>query len=73
MVGLLALAHERSCEAELAEGLSEDLAAKRIPDLGALRRRFTPALESFPEVEVRLGALCDYDALLAPTMAEVGS
>lgn len=73
MVGLLALAHERSCEAELAACLSEDLAAKRIPDLVALRRRFTPALESLPEVQVNLGSLGDYDALLAPAMAEGGA
>ena len=71
MVGLLALAHEQGCEAELAECLAEDLAAKRIPDLGALRRRFAPALESLPEVEVRLGALRDYDALLTPIMEGV--
>ena len=37
MVGLLALAHERACEAELAQLLTRDLDAGRLPDLTALR------------------------------------
>jgi hypothetical protein len=44
MVELLALAHERACEAELAEAISADLDAGRLPDLAALRARFRPAL-----------------------------
>ena len=64
MVELLALAHERSCEAELAQCLTEDLDAQRLPDLVRLRQRFAPALQSLPVVTVKLGALNDYDALL---------
>jgi hypothetical protein len=37
MVDLLALAHERACEADLAARLDEDLAAGRLPDLKHLR------------------------------------
>jgi DNA replication protein DnaC len=36
-VELLALAHDRGCEADLAQVLEEDIAAGRLPDLAALR------------------------------------
>jgi hypothetical protein len=49
-VELLALAHERACEAELAETIAVDLDAKRLPDLAALRARFRPAEASIPTV-----------------------
>ena len=42
MVGLLALAHERACEAELALALEADLDAGDLPDLKALIERFRP-------------------------------
>ena len=42
MVDLLALAHERACEAELAERLDADLEAGRLPDLKSLRALFAP-------------------------------
>lgn len=71
MVALLALAHEKSCEAELAECLVEDLSAGRLPDPELLRRHFAPDPGSLPEVHVRLGALCDYDALLGASVEEV--
>jgi plasmid stability protein len=64
MVELRALAHERSCEAELAQCLVEDLDAQRLPDIARLRQRFAPALQSLPVVTVKLGSLDDYDALL---------
>jgi uncharacterized protein YozE (UPF0346 family) len=65
MVDLLALAHERACEAELAVCLADDMAAKRLPDLEQLQSRFAPDPQSIPEVHVQLGSLRDYDALLA--------
>jgi len=65
MVGLLALAHERACEAELAVCLADDLEAKRLPDIDQLQSRFAPDPQSIPEVHVQLGSLRDYDALLA--------
>lgn len=64
MVEILALAHERACEAELAAVLADDLAAARLPDLDALRQRFSPDPAALPEVVVRLAPLTDYDALI---------
>ncbi|HUA56842.1 MAG TPA: IS21 family transposase [Candidatus Sulfotelmatobacter sp.] len=64
MVDLLALAHERACETELADVLAEDLAQDRLPDLDALRRRFAPQLAALPQIVVELVPLSAYDALL---------
>ncbi len=71
MVALLALAHERSCEAELAAALIEQMqdtgvdgkAAGTI-DVAALRERFAPRPEIMPEVVVKLPPVASYDALL---------
>jgi hypothetical protein len=41
IVGLLALAHDRACEAELADAIDADLDAGCLPDLDRLRERFT--------------------------------
>jgi hypothetical protein len=65
VVGLLALAHERACEAELAKAIDADLAAGRMPDLDAMRRHFAPAESAMPNVTVELAELASYDALLA--------
>lgn len=71
MVELLALAHERGCEAQLATCLNDHLAAHRLPDIGTLRRRFTPDPQRLPQVTVTLGSLSAYDALLqAPLHGE---
>jgi transposase InsO family protein len=64
MVELLAMAHERACEAELADLLAEDVAADRLPDMAALRERFAPDPAALPEVVVELVPLTAYDALL---------
>ena len=64
-VALLDLAHTRGCEAELAALIGADLAAGKLPDTDALRALFAPADPGIPEVAVRLGALSDYDELLA--------
>lgn len=64
MVELLSLAHERGCEAQLAQVLSADLADHRLPDLNALRSRFAPDPARLPEVCVRLASLSDYEALV---------
>jgi len=69
MVDLLALAHERTCEAELAQCLADDLEAKRLPDMDRLRERFAPDPQSLPQVHVELGSLDDYDVLLAGASA----
>jgi len=65
LVKLLALAHDRACEAELAHCLTQQLDARRLPDLDDLRQRFAPAPHSMPTVTVKLGSLNDYDALLS--------
>jgi transposase InsO family protein len=69
MVELLALAHERACEAELADILDTDLDAGRMPDMAALRRRFSPDPATLPEVVVTLAPLSDYDILLGEMTA----
>ena len=63
-VELLAIAHERACEAELAQLLDDDLAARRVPCLANVRRRFTPDAARLPVVSVQLAPLSTYDALL---------
>jgi hypothetical protein len=64
MVDLLALAHDRGCEAELASILTEDLAANQLPDMAALRERFAPDPAALPEVVVHLTPLSSYEELL---------
>ena len=64
MVDLLALAHDRGCEAGLAAQLEEDLRQKRRPDIPALRALFAPPPESLPGVNVQLAELSSYDRLL---------
>ena len=63
MVGLLALAHDRACEAELADAIAADLDVGRLPDLDRLRERFTPDTTSIPNVVVELAPLSVYDEL----------
>jgi transposase InsO family protein len=63
MVELLSLAHDRACEGQLAAILTEDLAARRLPDLKELRARFAPDLASLPQVCVQLTPLSHYEAL----------
>ena len=62
-VGLLALAHERACEAELADAIDAVLDAGSLPDLAALRAHFTPEESSIPHVAVALVPLAAYDEL----------
>jgi len=67
MVGLLALAHDRVCEAELADAIAAELDAGRLPDLDRLRERFAPDAASIPEVVVELASLSLYDELATVT------
>jgi len=64
MVDLLALAHDRGCEAELAAQLEEDLRQNRLPDIPALRALFVPPPESLPGVNVQLAELSSCDGLV---------
>jgi transposase InsO family protein len=65
MVEILSLAHERSCEAELAAVLTVELDAARLPDMAVLRVRFAPDPAALPGVVVRLAPLSDYEMLLS--------
>src|SRR6185437_11596398 len=69
-VELLSLAHERGCEAQLAEVLSEHLDAGEAPDPRALGERFAPDPARLPEVVVRLAPLSDYEALIEQAQGE---
>ena len=64
MVDLLALAHDRGCEADLAAQLEEDLRQNRLPDIPALCALFAPPPESLPGVNVQLAELSSYDGLV---------
>src|SRR5271169_3035824 len=63
MVGILALAFERSCEAELALALQVALDDGVLPDLAALIERFRPKDAALPVVVVRLPSLAIYDQI----------
>ena len=65
MVGLLALAHDRACEAELAHAIDAGLDAGGLPDLDRLRDRFKPDQAVIPHVAVELVPLSAYDELAA--------
>jgi hypothetical protein len=67
-VDLLALAHDRGCEAELAAQLEEDLRQQRLPDIAALRALFAPSSDSVPAVAVHLPELSSYNQLLGNTL-----
>ena len=64
-VELLALAHDRGCEAELAGLIDAELDAGRLPDLAILRERFAPNPACVPVIEVKFVALSTYDELAA--------
>ena len=63
MVGLLALAHDRACEADLADAIDAVLDAGGLPDLNVLRERFKPERVVIPQVAVALVPLATYDEL----------
>lgn len=68
MVELLAMAHERGCESELADQLDAALEAQRLPDMAGLRERFAPDASRLPDVVVRLAPLNAYEALLGASL-----
>jgi len=65
MVGLLALAHECACEAELALALQIALDEGKLPDLNALIERFRPRNTAIPIVVVTLPSLAVYNDIAA--------
>lgn len=65
MVDLLFIAHDKTCEAELAHLLTADLDAGLVPDPKMLASRLSPRLMALPrDVAVTHPALDSYDALL---------
>ena len=70
MVALLALSHDRACEADLAVALAEQLECGGLPNLVVLRARFEPPPLALPEVTINLPAAASYDVLL-PTLADL--
>ena len=70
MVKLLALAHERACETELADLLALDLDQGRLPDLAVLGALFGPSDDAMPVVAVvivtSLAAYEDLGTIRAP-------
>lgn len=71
MVELLALSHERACEAELAGILEQDLDAGKLPDLDALRKRFAPSFADLPNINVALTPLASYDEIVTSNTGAV--
>jgi len=67
MVSLLALAHERCCEAELAAALTEQMGRAEPIDVAALQARFAPVPAAMPDIAVNLPPVASYDVLL-PSM-----
>lgn len=67
VVGALAIAHERGCEADLATLIDASLDAGTIPALADLHALFAPAPEALPHVTVTLTPLSAYDVLTAAT------
>ena len=65
VVGVLAIAHERGCEADLAALIDASLDAGDLPDLAALRARFAPDPEALPLVTISMTALSACDVLTA--------
>jgi hypothetical protein len=63
MVELLVIAHERACEAELAEHIAADLEDGRLPDVKALGALFQRDGQAVPEVVINLTPLSAYDEL----------
>jgi hypothetical protein len=73
MVRLLALAHERCCEAELAAELDAILSRGSLPNLERLEARFAPSSTTSPQVTVTLPSVAAYNALLNNDAAEVSA
>ena len=64
-VALLALAHEESCEAELATEIDRALKAGQLPDPSELKARFAPQRGTMPSIDVARPPLVGYGALLS--------
>jgi hypothetical protein len=71
MVALLALAHDRGCEAELAVALTEQMTGPEtgngsgVIDVAALQAKFAPVPATMPDIVVSLPPVASYDMLLS--------
>jgi hypothetical protein len=63
-VDILALAHERGCEADLATVITGPLDAGTLPDMAVMRARFSPDPAALPDITVPITPLSDDNALL---------
>src|SRR3546814_10877031 len=72
IVGLLTLAHDRGCEAELADCIAADLEAERLPDLAVLQARLAPDPACVPQVTIQLASLASYESLLDAVATSAG-
>ena len=68
-VDILALAHDRGCEAQLATLIAGLLSVGALPDMAVLRERFSPDPATLPNITVLISPLSDYNALLAAVPA----
>lgn len=73
VVGALALAHERGCEADLAAAIDAQLDAGAVPDLAELSARFAPDPQALPHVTIALTPLSAYDVLTAAPVEGVSA
>lgn len=73
MVGLLALAHDRGVEVDLAVALDAILDDGCLPDLGLLRTLFTPEVASAPMVRIEMPRASAYDPLLSTLVREIAA
>jgi hypothetical protein len=71
MVGLLALAHDRGVEADIAAALDAMLDDGCLPDLAEMRHRFTPATTSAPAVRIEMPPASAYDRLLGARAGQI--
>jgi hypothetical protein len=70
MVGLLALAHDRGVEADLAAAIDERLDAGALPDLAAMVRRFHSQGDGGARGHGHPASLAAYDRLIVMAGAE---
>ena len=73
IVDVLALAHERGCEAELAAAIAERLDAGALPEMDDLRARFAPDPAVLPVIAVPLVPLSAYDVLTTGAASSEGA
>ena len=63
IVKLLALAHEQSCEEQLAMAIRDSLSCGKLPDMDTLEERFVMKAGPMREVDVQAGDLSSYTPL----------